>query len=361
MLRRELITAVNRVVSLLLETEVIDIIREIRGGDNKTRPTYILNAFSTLSRRLQEFGDAEYQVIKIFNLEPIFTSEFWSEVMIGSAKMDTISPIHSSISFALRFLPKTVELLGRETDQEAISLPKGRDSKPTKSVLTIVILEEKDLSTPQRVILALQSVQELYEAVAQIHNRDSGDLSLISCDSGSDKSFDFLGAAQIVEAVKEIILSLWNKIIYFQEDKSGRQLELIAESLPILEKISAMREENRIEPERAELLKRQIMSAVAKFSKAGVTIPEIDQYTYYNPRQLMKPEPKLLLPPLETYAEEVVIKEEKIDQVKKPKRTKTVNKVNKDKDNKLNIDDPELAKYLLEKMKEYKKEDGKEE
>lgn len=49
--------------------------------------------------------------------------------------------------------------------------------------------------------------------LSQVLGKKGDDLSVIGCDSGSDKSFDFLGAAEIVNCVKDIILSFWNKVV----------------------------------------------------------------------------------------------------------------------------------------------------
>jgi hypothetical protein len=70
---------------------------------------------------------------------------------------------------------------------------------------------------------------------------------------------------------------------------------LIAESLPILVEVAKLRESGKLEPERAEMVKRQIIDSITKFGQAGVTIPEIERYTVYNPRLLMQPDRKLLV------------------------------------------------------------------
>ena len=119
-----------------------------------------------------------------------------------------------------------------------------------------------------------------------------GRLAVVACDSGSDKTFDFLGAARVLECVKEIIVILWSNVVFFRENREGRRLELIEQSLPLLERLEKMKE---TDPERAELLKRQVVESAIKFREAGVTIPEIEKHTVFNPRQLMRPEPKLLI------------------------------------------------------------------
>ena len=120
---------------------------------------------------------------------------------------------------------------------------------------------------------------------------------LLACDSGSDKSFDFLGLAKLVEMVKEIILSLWDRVVFFREKQMGERIDLIAKSLPVIERIVEMEKLNHLAPEQAEILRRNIVSGVEKFIQAGAIIPEVESHSRYNPRQLMAPEPKLLAMP----------------------------------------------------------------
>ena len=70
---------------------------------------------------------------------------------------------------------------------------------------------------------------------------------------------------------------------------------MIAKSLPILDQIAELKESGKLDPEKAELIRRQVIDSITKFARAGVTIPEIEEYTVYNPRQLMQPDRKLLL------------------------------------------------------------------
>ena len=168
-----------------------------------------------------------------------------------------------------------------------------------KHILNLVILEEADkYSNPKRVIETLEAVQLLYESVAILEGqRNDQQMILLACDSGSDKSFDLLGIAKLVEAVKEIILSLWDRVVFFREQKMGVRLELVASKLPIIEKISEMEKAGNLEREQAEILRRDIGLGAEKFINAGAIIPEIESHSHFNPRQLMSPEPKLLAMP----------------------------------------------------------------
>ncbi len=239
-------------------------------------------------------------------------------------------------------LNKFLLLLEREADH--ILEKKDKQKKKELDIIQATILENKQASTPSRLVMALESVEMLYQASADILKLESNTISIIGCDSGSDKSFDFLGLAKVIDCVKEIILSLWEKVIFYRELKLHSHLELISDSLPVIEKISEMESKKQLDPEQATLLKRKITEGVKKFFKAGVTIPEIQEKTTFNPRKLMSPEPKLLTSTTKELGNQNEINEDVVD------------KKNLDKDEleKLGKDDIKKLKTLLSEIENKK-------
>jgi hypothetical protein len=57
--------------------------------------------------------------------------------------------------------------------------------------------------------------------------------------------------------IKGIILSLWDRIIYFREQQFFQRLEFIAKSLPIIDHIGELGKSKKLGPEEAELLRRK--------------------------------------------------------------------------------------------------------
>jgi hypothetical protein len=169
---------------------------------------------------------------------------------------------------------------------------------PGKSVLSVIIIEQpKQYSTPERLTLILQAVSDLFAACSVLQGQPDSRLSVIGCDSGSDKSFDFLGAAKVIECVKEVILSLWDRIVFYRERKVENRLDLIAQSLPILDQINEMHQKGSLGAEQTEILRRQIVKACTDFVSTGALIPEISAKSFLEPRAILAPEPKLLSAP----------------------------------------------------------------
>ena len=333
MLRKDLRRAAEKVLQALEATGFALLFEALMASRDKPDRSGFLPAFSEFVRLYERFGEEEKELISILDIGFLHDAKFWTTLMTtDDFRAQDIYEHFQSIRFAQEHLPKVLSLVARESDQISEAKKKGEKPKANGlSQLSITVIEERQQSSPERLVLALQSIDGLYRACAQVMDESEDDLCVIACDSGSDKSFDFLGVAKIVESVKQVILSFWDRVVYFREDKTERRLDLIAQSLPILDQIASMKDSGKLEPERAELIKRQVIDSVTKFANAGITIPEIDKFTVYNPRQLMKPSPKLLVASKEARPEA-----DKGEQESKEARP-------------LQIDDPEFQAYM-EKM-----------
>lgn len=291
MLRSQIVKGTMRVRSALEKLKFDEF-----SGDSTTTPQMLPKIFARYAAFMKDedaFGETERTIMEILGLSELKEENIWAAMLMRSERkgVETLAQIARSVNTALKFLPKILELLKQDVDQFTES---GKKEKENYEILSVTVIEDQQNSTPKRIVTAIESIDGLYQACATIMGEKNSDLSFLSCDSGSDKCFDFLGAAKIVSCVKEVLLSFWDRIVFFREEKTGRRLELIAESLPILGQIATMKDTGKLEPEQAELLKRQIIESIKKFAQAGVTIPEIDKSTVYNPRQLMQPERKLL-------------------------------------------------------------------
>ncbi len=121
--------------------------------------------------------------------------------------------------------------------------------------------------------------------------------------------------------VKEIIITIWDRVVFHRHHQAGEGLSLILDSLPILEKIADLEKNKSIEKEQAALLKRQVICGATQFIEAGAVIPELDAVSSHNPKQLMRAEQKLLLSP---NVDSLSCKPSKADAVKKRTQEQTI-------------------------------------
>jgi hypothetical protein len=266
--------------------------------ETKDRPNNeLIKALNNFSIEASKFGEIERKVISILGVEKALDATTWVDFSVRSP---LAHEFYMNLENTTTLLPKIMDLI--EQDHVEVMRHDPVNAPPAfqgKALLSVIIIEEEGkYSNPNRVIETLEAVQLLYESVSIMQEqRNEQQMILLACDSGSDKSFDLLGIAKLVEAVKEIILSLWDRVVFFREQKIGARLELIASSLPIIEKISEMEKAGHLEREQAEILRRKVSCGAEKFINAGAIIPEIANHSSYNPRQLMAPSPKLLAMP----------------------------------------------------------------
>lgn len=202
--------------------------------------------------------------------------------------------VYKVIHDVTNFLPRMIDLIKQEEPPSAIVKGSKEDSSHLGVIKLILAEPTGQHSKPERLVQAFLSVRKLYEVVAELEGVSADTLTVTSCDSGSDKTFDFLGVAKAITSLKELLLSLWDRVVFFREKQLAQRLDLVATSLPILERITALQQSQALGPEQAEIMRRKVIDGVGEFLETGSTIPEMNGRSRFEPRQLMAPEPKLL-------------------------------------------------------------------
>jgi hypothetical protein len=305
MKRSEVAKTLNTVREAIEETGVLSTLAELarlrpeQAKDTSPIQLKILAAMTKFFSRAESFSESDRTTISILGLEGLLSHEFWSGLMDSDRSRAHASQSYTRVRFIVETLPRLAQLFGANDVTEIQSEKQTRASpwRDYEFISVTAIEAGKSLSTPARLANILESLDLLYRAVAEIENLPQSDLVVAGCDSGSDKSFDFLGLAQVVAGVKEILIAAWDRVVFYRERKFDSQLDLIIKTLPILERIDQMRDANSLSPESAELLRRRISEGVSKFIDAGATIPELEKHAAHSPRALMAPQPKYLAAP----------------------------------------------------------------
>ena len=297
MRRTDILHSINALSKALTSSNIADTLKaKVRSRNDASKASMLpeLNAYSILATG---FDKATQTLVEIFELEPLARADLWPEIIEESS--GAAVTMHRRVNNALEMLPKFAKLLEQKNVTAYINaLPVAQQSKEDLGTVSVILLEnENEFSRPERLIELLQAVTELYQALARMLDDSPDSLTVLSCDSGSDKSFDFLGAAKVMEQFKELVVTLWDRIVFFGPRRQESVLDVIIKSLPVLEKVSEMEKSAHLGPELAEIIRRQIDGGIRKFVHAGAIIPEIREHTYHEPRALMSPEKKLLMPP----------------------------------------------------------------
>lgn len=302
MRRAELVRAVRSVLHALRDSRVHEALAEVaRGARGEQASFALLSALRGYTVRAAEFGPEERRVLQAMDLQALDDPAWWARVVGGGAEggpqAEAAAAMATSIRSAGTYLPRLAGLLSTEALRRGAAAARQPPppSEDGLELLEVLVIEtEGQRSSPMRLITALESVWLLYDAAATLLRLPSNTLGVAGCDSGSDKSFEFLGLAPVVASVKEILLSVWDRVVFYRGRPSEARVEMIERSVPVLNRIARMREAGEIGPEQAELLRRGIVAGVKKFLDAGCTIPEIEASASHEARDLLAPSPKLL-------------------------------------------------------------------
>jgi hypothetical protein len=304
MLRRTLIEAISEIATDLRTSDIVPMlthaITSMRPGSDKAGPpSFSFEPIIQLSSAVRTYPDEYKVVLKIMDLENISSGQFWQKLILNPEARRELIDLRSTIIFAVEQLPTLIELLRQGRDWEPLHSSVDAEHVATdKTTFRLLLAEEEGTySSPERVIMALEAVHKLYRAVASIEGVVDSDLVIVACDSGSDKSFDFLGLAKLMEQLKEIVLSIWDRVVLHRQVVMGKNLEIIAQSLPILAEVDDLGRRGKLQQEQCELVKRLIVEGAVKFLEAGAYTPEMERESAHSPRLLMQPERKLLAAP----------------------------------------------------------------
>ena len=107
-----------------------------------------------------------------------------------------------------------------------------------EALLRVIVVEEHEgRSSPQRLASVFESVEKLYEVCAVVAGTRAEQLAVLRADSGQDKTFVLAGTPEVVRALKGLIVSAWDRVVFFRQLAVHERIEQVAETLPMLERI----------------------------------------------------------------------------------------------------------------------------
>lgn len=305
MRRSELIQGLRELEDAVTRSEVLDaLVARVRaaepGEDPAARTLRLMEALRDYAIRASRFSPAGARVAELLGMDRLATPAWWIRLTASERGAEAGRALAADVVFAMRRIPPLVELLTDGAREIAREVAEGRPGRyGGRQVLSVVILEpDGRYSTPGRLGAVLESVSSLYEASATLLGLPHNDLCVLSCDSGSDKAFDFLGSAPVMEAVKELIVSMWDRVVLFRDLPPAERYRRVSESLPVLGRLRRLRDEGGIAPEQAEILRRRFVTGAGNFLVSGALIPEIRTRARVEPDAVLAPAPRLIAPPV---------------------------------------------------------------
>jgi hypothetical protein len=263
------------------------------GDKHGDRRAAAVRAFGAYALLASSFTPAARSLTRIFALDRLEDADFWAQALEPGSTLAAAT--HVALTRMLAELPKWLVLL-REGDPE---LPADDDvpalGDPSLRRLDLHLTEEDGRSsTVTRVIDALSACQELYDALAVLHNRVRAPLAVAAMDSGGDKLFELSGSPELIKELKEIIHSIWALVVSHDGCKLGKPLDRIASALPVLEHLHQLEQEGKLHREQAQAIRGGLVDGAHKFMATGAFIDGMAFQGTHDPRTLLAPESRFL-------------------------------------------------------------------
>jgi hypothetical protein len=296
-LRSDIVRGLNNLLLALEKSRVPLIVegvyRDLARSPGETKTIDVLQAYqSFMLAYTSQFTEVERKVLATLDIAEFADNEWWTMLIMASSPGPKAPEASSAIGrplyrlrFVIDYLPTVIALLDQKLDDIAAN-----------ARLIVVLPEEGGRrSNPARAVAAIDAVIMLYEVFADMAVRPASDLVLLSCDSGTDKQFEFAGLPELIDRVRLTLLEIWRNAIYYREKKFDERLDLIAKALPVLNELNTLEDQGKVSKEKAELLRRDILSGATLFIESGSSIPEMADLSLYVPRQVLAPKEALLI------------------------------------------------------------------
>jgi hypothetical protein len=295
MRRDRIIKAVNSLREALHAAQIRELLRVARTGqqgDNVNRTQRILLAYNEFTRHHQQFGEEEKDLMAFFGLNPLLDIAFWSGLIDGEQAVNRklLSEVDVGAYNIIFVMPKLRELLTRETDKGELIIADGQGGeRDLKRVRVLIAEKERSLTDPQLIINVIRSMDELYGALSGIRGDTGVNLAIGSIDSGSAKSFDFFGAAAVIEEINALLLDVWDRIKYATEENFRYQIEVALMGAGFVTRMKGAQAQQLVGEEQAQRTTRTVAKAIETLFRSGAYTEEMDVPREIRASQVLTP------------------------------------------------------------------------
>lgn len=303
MRRETLINALSRIRSDLIECQFVELFQMFIDSRRASKedgqiPSSLFSSFQKYIEKTSSYSSTENYILDVLELKDLKSSEWWHRFAI-SPEPSIYWIMSNNVNFAINHIPKLIKLFHQKGVEEAVSAENltAINREDLESFSVIIIEEEDENSRPERLIQCLNSVSLIYSAISEIKNINSSSLVVLSCDSGSDKSFDFLGVADVVREVRKCFAGIFSYRLLNRQVQASANIELVAQALPVISEIEIMRKNGALTGEQADRLRHNLLKGAGQFLDCGAVTSDMDDQLAV-PRLVMRPEPKLLSGPV---------------------------------------------------------------
>jgi hypothetical protein len=305
MRRDRIVKAVNNLKEALNAAQIRDLLRVARSGqqgEGGSRTQRILIAYNTFSQHHKEFSADEKQLMTFFGLDPLLDVAFWSNLIEGeqSVSRKLLSEVDVGAYNVTFVMPKLRDLLTQDGGRDTLSIDDSAGAQHEMKRLRIMAAEtEQSLSDPSAVIAIVRSMSELYDALSSIYGATGVNLAIGAIDSGGGKTFDFYGAAHVMEALDDLFANVSNRVRHGAEDNIRHQIEMGMMTSAFVAKVKEAQNSHLVSDDQGQRLTRLAAKAIETLLRNGGYMEDMEGIHDVKASQFLTPR----LQPLE-YQEE---------------------------------------------------------
>ncbi len=275
MTRYQIIAAADQIAQAIEQAGIAGLLE----GTNERSLQDYLKSFKQYNILAEKFSEGALFLEKALGFDTLRDPDPWI-VMSKNGEMAADNPL-ANITGVLSALQAIANML---SENEKLASPAdGRDT------LTLVLYEQADRpqSSPRRISDALEGMALLYEACARMQQAPFDDLCVVSCDSGGDKLFIFEGGTEIMSSLKDLVLSIWERIVFYRERSLQERISLLTHSLPVLDRAAEMELHGTLGGRDAEAVRVAVTNGVKRFLSSGSMMDAISGHKTVDARSLV--------------------------------------------------------------------------
>ena len=261
MLRRDVLTAIEEVRSALSSSHAGSTIRKASDDTEESARDDVFHAISTFKVHRSNFSPAAESLLQALDLTFLGEASFWDILLADDKRISENRA--QKVDSAYEALGQLEEFLEYDDVRSNFGFSEDR-------LCRIVLLDDSDEGTRvERVRDTIEGIRQIYQACAAISGTPKEDIRLLSLDSGSNKSFDFLGVAEAMNSLNDLLTSFWDRVLFLDAHKASARAKAIDDTLPVLREIAEMRDNENLSEREAEKLRQTAMNGIEMIGDSG--------------------------------------------------------------------------------------------
>ena len=299
MRRDDIVKAVDTMRDALQAARIRELLRINRNGEPEgvNRTQKVLLAYSVFTRHYQAFGEQEKELLTYFGLSPLLDMNFWSGLLDGDQGVSrkVLADLDVGAYNVIYVMPRLRDLLLRETESDELTIADSSGEETQMRRLRIMLAERpRALTDPEVLVSVIRSVEEMYEAVGLLRRNDEINLVIGAMDAGDAKSIDFFGASSVIDELQTLILDVWDRLKYSNQENYRYQIEVALMAAGFVGAVNESRVAEGISEEEGQRITRRVGKAIEALFKAGAYTPEMDEPREVRASNVLAPKREML-------------------------------------------------------------------